>query len=156
MDDPTTCPHGEARASTSGGHCPACLIELGLDPAAEAPPGTSPLSADEAPTVTLKPSIVPGRLVGDRYRIEARLGSGAMGEVWRASDVKLRVEVALKALPPGLVRWENARWENARNSSFVIPYKSQRHHRGGQRRGRLLDRDAADAERPTSPPPRMP
>jgi serine/threonine protein kinase len=42
----------------------------------------------------------PGEVLGDRYRIRSLLGVGGMGEVWHAFDLKLRVEVALKALRP--------------------------------------------------------
>ena len=36
------------------------------------------------------------------YRVTARLGEGAMGEIWRATDTKLSCDVAIKILPEGM------------------------------------------------------
>ena len=56
-------------------------------------------SADEASTLAYsREAFAEGQILGGRYRIRALLGRGGMGEVWRATDLKLRVDVALKAL----------------------------------------------------------
>ena len=45
-----------------------------------------------------------GRILGERYQIRELLGRGGMGEVFRAFDLKLRVDVALKAVRPEKLR----------------------------------------------------
>ncbi|PWB71823.1 MAG: hypothetical protein C3F15_12315 [Holophagae bacterium] len=62
------------------------------------------------PTVDLPGGfLAPGQVLGDRYQIRSQLGRGGMGEVWRAFDLKLRVEVALKALRQDLFADERRR-----------------------------------------------
>jgi len=55
--------------------------------------------------------------VGDDYEILSKLGSGAFGTVWRARDLSLEREVALKALHPMIARDDKAVrafWREAR------------------------------------------
>src|SRR4051794_31468402 len=45
----------------------------------------------------------PGVVLSERYRLDDRLGRGAMGDVWRATDLLLGRTVAVKALLPALI-----------------------------------------------------
>jgi serine/threonine-protein kinase len=47
-------------------------------------------------------TVTPGTRIGN-YEIIAHIGQGGMGEVWRASDTRLKRQVALKVLPAAFV-----------------------------------------------------
>jgi serine/threonine protein kinase len=57
------------------------------------------LEDEESPTLH---GSSPGGILGERYQIREVLGRGGMGEVYRAFDLKLREDVALKAVRPEL------------------------------------------------------
>ena len=43
----------------------------------------------------------PGDVFAGRFRLEVRIGQGGMGQVWRATQLGLNREVALKVIHPG-------------------------------------------------------
>ena len=61
------------------------------------PTATGPTEGDRRPP-RQRPPVRQG-LVASRFRIEALLGQGGMGQVYRAEDVLLGQPVALKFLP---------------------------------------------------------
>ncbi len=97
--------------SWAQGVCLSCMARLAI----EQPTLHEELQADQrhgrgnASTLdSASAEISPGKILGGRYQIRARLGGGGMGEVWQAFDLKLRVDVALKALHPQLLASERA------------------------------------------------
>jgi serine/threonine protein kinase len=54
-----------------------------------------------AETLPASATLAPGQLVG-QYRIETLIGSGGMGEVYRATDTNLNREVAIKLIQRGM------------------------------------------------------
>jgi ABC-type multidrug transport system ATPase subunit len=68
-------------------------------PSGRLPGEPGPLVTIEGPTLAISPSLLnPGGLVAGRYRIEALLGQGGFGKVYRVFDQKLERIVALKIL----------------------------------------------------------
>ena len=57
---------------------------------------TPPSTTSGAPREAAR--FVPGHVLAGRYRMIARLGTGGMGEVWRADDLVLETQVALKLI----------------------------------------------------------
>src|SRR5262245_51524350 len=73
---------------------------LGLDSIAEATtlsPGSAQQAGQPPPVGRIPPSL-------GRYEIIAALGAGGMGEVYRARDLRLDREVAVKVLPEQFAR----------------------------------------------------
>ena len=51
-----------------------------------------------------RPDVVPGLILGERYRLISKVGAGGMGEVWSAEHVATRSKLAVKMLLPRSLR----------------------------------------------------
>ncbi len=102
MNEPDTqtgshpCPNCKKPLEESTRFCPHCGVPQ-MD--------TSSTKADSAPTFGNRPpsqELQLPLLVGNRYRLEELRGGGGMAKVYRATDVTLEREVAVKLINPDL------------------------------------------------------
>ncbi len=86
--------------------CPHCgaLWPDPEDHPTEALPGPPTSGAATSTAASFEGSVEPGTMLGGRFRVLSLAGRGAMGEVYRALDLKLDQTVALKTLPGRISR----------------------------------------------------
>lgn len=71
-------------------------------------------------------ALVPGEMLGSRYRIEAEAGEGGMGKVYRATDLQLDRTVALKVVRPELTA-DPQSYERLKREILLASRVSHRH-----------------------------
>src|SRR5258708_39697427 len=63
-----------------------------------APPPDAPAAGATPDSLRSRDWVAPGELVAQKYRLERKLGKGAMGAVWEATHLALDTPVAIKFL----------------------------------------------------------
>ncbi len=90
---------GEARGAAPKKH----VVFIGDSPAAKTQRAKIAASASFGPHITIAPRQQSAQPAA-RYRLDAQIGEGGTGRIYRAYDLLLEMEVAIKTLAPHLVK----------------------------------------------------
>lgn len=110
-------------------HCPQCgnlnpsdvhaCLRCGSDLTQQSQQQSSSFSAEQGDPEQAPELDLTGSTLQGRYQVDAQLGKGGMGTVYRATDLRLTRQVALKVLAPELVAHPTARRRMAQEANAL-------------------------------------